>query len=155
MSAVAVGSNMLQIQRSFPFDPVAFIGKGWTIAEQDERSLALTKVDLNNITFETMLRSGERMIADEEILLRLKEIGHVRLDARIFQIFWENHSLIPESWKSMERIYFHGTVVLGWGTPGGWRCVFCLSWEGGSWHWHCDWLGCDWDGKCNSACLAS
>lgn len=155
MSSVATASNLLQIDHSIPFDPVAFIGVGWSIIEQDQRSLALTEVDLNMVILKTALRSDERKIKDEEVLRRLKEAGHICLDVKVFQTLWNNQHLIPESWRSKERVYFHGTVVRGWGTPGGWHCVFCLSWEGGEWCYHYDWLGCDWDTKCFSACLAN
>lgn len=127
---LSVDPNMLSIDRSKPFDPVAFIGKGWSIAEQDERSLALPEIDLSQVCFETMLHEGESSIGGEEKLKRLKTSGHIRLDAKVLQTLWENQRLIPESWKKPTNsnttfIFFDGTVLRD---PDGDRCVLCLSW---------------------------
>src|SRR5688572_5104866 len=49
--------GMLRIDRSQLFDPTKFegLGKDWKIVEQDERSLALTELDLLKVLFETTL----------------------------------------------------------------------------------------------------
>jgi len=58
---VIVGeSKIAPIDRSKPFNPANFIGEGWTIEEEDERSLALTEVDLTSTRLEHMLKQGER-----------------------------------------------------------------------------------------------
>lgn len=145
-------SNLLQIDRSKPFDPIAFMGKEWSIAEQDERALAFDKIDLNKVTFETMLRSGEVFVKGEEKLRRLKEVGHIRLDARVLQLLLENQSFIPKSWKSKEYIFFDGTILRG---PDGDRYVLCLYSRGGQWLWRFYWLNIDWNAKGFSACLES
>ena len=73
---VIVGElKIVKVDRSLPFDPAKFIGKGWTIEEQDERSLALSEVDLTKVRFEDMLKSGESSIQGEEKLKRLKKAG--------------------------------------------------------------------------------
>lgn len=138
----AAPSSIIHIDRSQPFDP-AFVGKGWEIAEQDERVLALTEVNLNQIRFETGLESDESWITGEEKLKRLKNAGHLRLDAKIFQTLWQNQSLIPESWKekingNTRYIFFVGTVLR---SPFGYRYVLYLYWHGGQWYWNCSWLG--------------
>ncbi|MEK7182253.1 MAG: hypothetical protein AAB679_00640, partial [Patescibacteria group bacterium] len=75
-------SQIIQIDRSQPFDPAKFISAGWSIEEQDERSLALTEVDLSKVVFETTLEKNEKNIKGEERLERLKEKNVVRLDAK-------------------------------------------------------------------------
>ena len=147
---------ILTVDRTKPFDPT-FVGNGWTIDEQDERSLALAELDLTKVRFETMLKDGETRITGEEKLKRLKEAEFVRLDARIFQTFWENQYLIPESWKekvngNIRYIFFDGTVLR---SPGGYRYVLFLAWNGGQWRWDYGWLGSDWAVSGPSAALAS
>ena len=149
--------KVIPIDRSTAFNPAEFIGKGWTIEEQDERSLALTEVDLTVIRFETMLKDGETRINGEEKLRRLKKAGHIRLDAKVFQTLWENQHLIPERWKEKTNnnttyIFFDGSVLR---SPDGDRGVLCLCWDGVGWDWDYDWLGIDWDTDYPSAVLAS
>ena len=113
-----IGSQVIKIDRTKLFNPTDFIGAGWMIDEpQDEKSLALNELDLAKVRFETMLKAiGESSVAGEEKLKRLKEANHTRLDARIFQILWENQQLIPESWKekingNTRYIFFDGTIL--------------------------------------------
>jgi ethanolamine utilization protein EutQ (cupin superfamily) len=151
------GPRVISIDRTEPFDPAKFIGDGWTIEEQDERSLALTEVDLTEAAFETTLKKGEKTVGGEEKLKRLKEDGRIRLDAGIFRTLWENQHLIPEKWKEQTNgnttfIYFDGTVLRD---SGGSRYVLCLCWSGGGWNWYYDWLGGDWDARSPSVVLAS
>jgi hypothetical protein len=132
-----IGSQIISIDRTKPFDPAAFISEGWTIEEQDENALALTGIDLAKIRFETTLN-----ITGEEKLKRLKKAGHIRLDAKIFQTLWENKSLIPESWKekingNIRFIFFDGTVLRN---PRGYRSVLSLFWDGGQWDCYYYWL---------------
>ena len=149
--------KIIPIDRTTPFDPVKLLGQGWTIEEQDERSLALTQVNLANVRLEHMLNKGESQITGEERLKRLKESKYVRLDAKVFQTLWEDKSLIPEAWKQKTKgntayIFFDGTVLR---RPGGARCVLCLGWDGGQWGWGCGWLDGDWFAGYPSAVLAS
>lgn len=153
MSSTAVVSNLLQIDRTIPFSPVVFIDTGWSIAEQDNRSLAFNQVDLNKVTFETMLRSHQVWIRGEEKLRRLKEAGHIRLDARVFQVLWENQGLIPEDWKTKGAIFFDGTVLRD---SCGNRYVLVLIWRDDSWRWFCNCLyDGGWFARYPSACLAT
>jgi hypothetical protein len=146
--------KFIDVNRSKPFNP-AFIGNGWTIwkgpidgkglegeEEQDARSLALARVDLTQIRLQSPLKSGEKTVKGETKLARLKEAGHVRLDAQVFQTLWENQDLIPPQWKEKTNgnttyIFFDGTVLR---RSGGGRCVLCLYWLGGQWYWGCRWL---------------
>jgi len=164
--------KVITIDRSQPFDPVAFkgLGKGWTIwkgpidgdglkgeEEQDSRALAITNLDLTKIRFETGLKSGENRIKGETKLARLKEAGHTRLDAKVFLTLWENQHLIPLQWKEQTNgettyVFFDGTVLRD---PRGDRFVLCLCWSDGGWRWGCLWLGRGWSANGPSAVLAS
>lgn len=132
-------SSTLKIDRTSAFNPVAFIGNGWSIVEEDEHSLALSEIDLSKINFETMLKDGERAVAGEERLRRLKGAGCFRLDAKVFHALWENKHLIPASWKDLTDgfptyVFFDGTILQG---PDSFRCVLYLCWENGRWFWNC------------------
>lgn len=127
----------LTIDRSRKFDPAKFIGKGWAIEEEDERSLALTHVDIASVVLEVSVKCGESYVTGEENLKRLKKANCIRLDAAVFRAFWKNKHLIPESWKG-KCIFFDGTVL---GDPSGDRCALCLGWCRGGWDWDYSWLG--------------
>lgn len=147
--------RIISIDRQ-PFDPGTFLGKGWTIEGQDERSLQLTEVDLSNILLRDMLRQGEDRINGEERLRRLKAENLICLDARVFQAFWNNQHLIPKSWKEKTRghttfIFFDGTVFQ---SPRGLHYVLCLCWSASQWSWHYYWLGDVWRVSNPSAVLA-
>lgn len=164
-----MADTIIQIDRTTPFNPTQFLGEGWSIwrgpadsdglsgdEEQDERSLALAKMDLSKVRLETCLW-GEASISGEEKLRRLKAAGHIRLDAKIFQILWENKDKIPESWKekingNTRYIFFDGTTLRG---PEGGRYILCLYWSGGEWRRYCSWLEFDWFDSSPSAVLAS
>jgi len=148
-------ATIVKIDCSKTFDPVAFIGKGWSIVEQDERSLALTQIELGKIDFDHMLKKGETRINGEDKLNRLKKDDRIRLDAKVFQTLWENQSLIPASWKEKTNgnttyIFFDGTVLQD---PDGDRCVLYLYWSVGGWLWSYYWLGIKWNEGYPSALL--
>ena len=150
-------SRTITVDRAQPFDPVKLLGQGWTIEEQDERALALDKVDLAEVKLEHMLKNNETWIKGEEKLKRLKKAGYIRLDAKVFQKLWENQELIPESWKEKTDgyttfIFFDGTILRG---PRGSRCVLYLDWFGGRWDWDYRWLEGRWSVRDPSAVLAS
>ena len=148
---------LVRISRTF--DPVKFLGEGWSIVEEetDKRSAALTEFRINDICFGTMLKGREASITGEERLRRLKEADFVRLDADTFLTFWENKSLIPKSWKEKVNgntrfIFFDGTVLRNLND---YRCVLHLCWYDGEWHWSCHWLNLDCGSGDLSAVLAS
>ena len=154
---MVVGEQNVHINRSMPFDPSSFIGEDWSIDEQDERSLELMEVNMTKVCLETMLTSDETVINGEKKLKRLKEAGYIRLDAKVFQILWENQYLIPERWKekingNIQYIFFDGTVLRN---SSGNRSVLCLCWLGDEWHWGVGWLDSDWDANAPSVVLAS
>ncbi len=134
--------KVISIDRTFAFDPVAFVGADWSIVEEDERSLKLDEVDLTKVNFETSLAERESSVVGEEKLKRLKTLGHIRFDAKILQILWENQHLIPASWKEPTNgnttyVFFDGTILRN---SSGDRCVLCLCWIGGAWDWSYGWL---------------
>jgi hypothetical protein len=107
-------SRTIKIDRNKLFDPVQFMHhRGLEIEEQDERSIMLEEIDSGIISLESMLQ-GEKVIRGEEHLNRLKQKGHIRLDAGVFQALWENQHLIPEQWQRTKdnhrNIFFDGTV---------------------------------------------
>lgn len=149
--------KFITVDRTTPFDPATFIGEGWSIEEQDERSLALGEIDPSSVCFNTTLKPDEVSVGGEKRLKRLIEAGNIRLDARVFQVLWENQHLIPESWKekvdgNIRYITFDGTILRN---PRGDRYVLCLCWFGGEWYWNYDWFGSKFDASSVSAVLAS
>lgn len=149
------GTAIITVDRTKPFNPAQFINHRWTIAEEDECSPAFGELDLSDVYLATCLEWDERHIAGEEKLRRLKEAGHIRLDAKVLQTLWENQHVIPESWKRKADgarlfIFFDGTVLQH---PSGSRCVLCLYWQSGAWYWGINWLGLDWRADNPSAVL--
>ncbi len=142
---VIKGPSALVIDRSKPFDPVKFIGRGWEVAEQDERSLALTGIDFSDVRFESGHQEGEGVITGEVKLERLKAMPEIRLDAKIGQALYEEPGQ-----ATLRFIYEHfgvswfelgGTVLRG---LGGGRYFLCLGRrDDGSWHWYYFWLVSD------------
>lgn len=135
-------SKIIPIDRSKPFKPTEFIGKGWTVIEEDKRSLALTEVDLSKIYLKTCLKKDEFQIKGKERLKRLKKAGYIRLDAKIFQTLLENKHLIPETLKekidgNIPLIFFDGTILR---SPNGTRYVLSLYWDGAQWDWPGRWF---------------
>ena len=132
VQSLSLDPNLLQMNSASPFIPEIFIGEGWSIAELHERAFELTEVDLNKVRFETMLRPGETSVKGEEKLRRLKEAGHIPLDATVFLALWQNQVLIPEDWKTKGYIFFDGTVLCN---PDGYRYVLIMGWNDGKWLW--------------------
>ena len=146
----------VHVDRTVPFDPVAFLRKGWSIEEQDERSLK-PEFDLTRIRLVSMLKKGENHIDGEQRLGRLKVGKYVRLDAAVFLTLWRNLHLIPEQWKEKVNgntrfISFDGTVLRN---PDGDRYVLYLYWSDGKWRWDYDWLDHGWGAIALSVVLAS
>src|SRR5882724_6130231 len=129
--------KVISIDRTVPFAPATFLGTEWAIVEQDERSLALTRIDLTEVMFETTLSKEEKYIKGEYKLKRLKAMDRIRLDAGIFKTLWENQHFIPLKWKEQTKgditsIFFDGTVLQN---SNGHRYVIYLFWRNGEWHW--------------------
>lgn len=154
---VVKGPSVLVVDRAAPFDPVKFIGSGWSVVEQDERSLALTEIDFSKVRFESGLKEGESVITGEVKLERLKELPEIRLDAKFGQALYEEkgqatlrflHDTYKVTWME-----FTGTVLRG---SGGSRCsLFLYRLDDGSWRWDYYWLGYGRFAGCVSPLLAS
>ncbi len=148
-------SIILRLDRSQPFNPEKFIGKGWRIVEEDERSLALTEVDLSRIRLETYpLKPGSKIrITGEEMIQRCKRLGYIRLDAAVFQTLLDHQHLIPESWKKTnDWILFDGTVLC---SPDGVYNTLYLCWDGKDWDWGYYWIRGGRDFNDSSAALTN
>lgn len=146
--------NLLQIDRSKSFNlaTITLCGWcGWLIAEQDERSLVLTEINLSMVSFETMLRSSEVSIPCEEKLKRLKQAGHIRFDVRVFHVLWENQHIIPDAWKSKGNVFFDGTILCN---SSGHRYGIFLYWLGDTWRRGIRSFSCVSGAGSPSACLA-
>ncbi len=139
------GPSALVVDRSKPFDPVKFIGRGWEIVEQDERSLALTDIDFSGVRFESGHQEGEDTITGEVKLERLKAMPEIRLDAKIGQALFEEpgqatlrfiHDHFNVSWFELG-----GTVLRN--SDGRRVFLYLYRFGDGSWSWDCDWLDSD------------
>ena len=157
-AAKQVVSRILSIPRPAPFDPVAFIGKGWKVlaGETDNRAVKLTEVDFARVNFETCL-NGEPKISGEDKLKRLREGGDILLDSGVFLALWNEEGHKTLNWlhetKGITYLDFFGTIL---GSPHGYRNVLCLCRDDdGRWFWSCHWLDHDWYAKNFSASLAS
>ena len=134
-------SRFIRIKRKQLFETLRFINQqSFQIDEQDERSVTLNEIDTSEIVLESMLHN-ETAISKEEHFMRLKQTGHIRLDARIFRTLWENQQLIPECWKGTLKdhmhIFFDGTILKNqYG-----RYVFSMYWnKDEGWSWTCSQL---------------
>lgn len=154
--AAVIAAFGFPINREKPFDPVTFIGRGWSLDEpEDARALKLAAVDFAGVTFATCLQEDERRITGEEKLRRLKECKVIRLDAKVGQALYEEEGHQTLEWLRKEKgityLDFLGTILRG---PYGYRFVLCLVWREGRWHWDCSWLDRDWLESYPSAALA-
>lgn len=137
-------SSIISIDRSIPTLPSNLSDSGWTIAEQDERSLALTEIDLSSVLFMNMLNKGETLVQGEIKLQRLKDSNLIRLDAAIFRTLSKNTSLILEHCEGLAdyenlTICFDGTILED---KDGIRFFNYLSYKNGEWRKHFfGWLG--------------
>ena len=163
-------SRTLKIDRSKPFNPAKFIGKGWSIwrgpvdgdglrgkPEQDAQSLALTELDLSHVFLEVHLKEGETYTSGEERLRRLKAAQRIRLDAAVFQTLWENREVLQERFKQKTNgdttfIFCDGTTLR---SPFGYRYTLYLYFFGGKWRWSYRWLDYGRSARSPSAVLAT
>src|SRR3989344_3351868 len=163
--------RVIPIDRSKPFNPAEFIGKGWSIwrgpadgnglegeDERDSRSATLTELNLDKVQLVTRFKRGESVTTGEERIKCLRTDGRVRLGENAFQTFWENREQLPARFKervngNIQFIFFDGVVLR---SPRGVRYTLCLYFNsGGSWFWGCGWLDSDRYAGSPSAMLAS
>ncbi len=139
------GPSVLSIDRSQPFSPEKFIGRGWSTLEEDKRALLLTSIDFSIAAFENVLAEGETTITGEEKLVRLMSGGKICLDAKVGQALLEENGQATLRFLydnyGISWMEFAGTVLRG---SEGSRFFLCLlRSDGGSWLWHYRWLGRD------------
>ena len=129
--------DWIVIDRSKVFDPAIFTGTGYSIKEQDNKSVVLTEIDLSSVVLESALKKGEnKLIKHEDKLNRLKKKNCILLDAGIFKTLWENQHRIPENWKWENKgqttyIFFDGTIIQD---PIGTLYVLYLYWSYRKWN---------------------
>lgn len=133
----------------FPFfNPVTFIGKGWSVGE--DREAIFESWNPTETVLVKSLRANETSLTGEKTIERLNDSGDKPLGARALLYFWTNQDKIPEEWKG-KLVYFDATILRN---PHGSRYSLCLLWYGGSWRWLCDWLDADRGANCVSACAS-
>lgn len=92
-----------------PFHPDKILGEKWKIIKEDERSLALTRVDLAKAIFFSYLKKGEKTIEVKEKLLRLEKSGETPLDAR-FCMALHSDSQKNRDKCLLRRLYDQGVI---------------------------------------------
>ncbi len=149
-----------KIIKAKPFDPVKFLGEGWTIwkgpadgdgllGEEDicPKSLAFTVVELSEFVFKTCLKEGESSITYEEKIRRLKEmLDFIGFGLNVFLGLWEDYLINREN-SALEWLHqnfgvtlmdFPGVVLRN---PRGDREVLCLHRYDNGWLWSLFCLG--------------
>lgn len=138
------------------FDPVAFIGEGWSFAEaRNPRSAALELLNNYSKVKLTMdwLEGKSRVDGETRRMRILAETASTPLNTDHFLDLWNNKEKIPEEWKKIKGVItFDGDVLRN---PRGYRYVLYLYWRGGRWNWGYDWLGNGWYAHNPSVVLAS
>ena len=163
------GPSVLVIDRSKPFDPTRFLGKGSSIwrgpadgkglegeEDQDPHSVALTELDFSNVAFDSFLKEGEPTIVGEEKLLRMKAGPRIRYDAGI------GVALLDEKDQATLR-FIHDTYGITWmefatvlrDSDGSRYFLYLYRSVGGSWDAFYYWLGYDRDADYVSPVSAS
>lgn len=162
--------HFFAIDRIKPFNPSEFIGHGWAIwkghaksngmkgrEEQDQRSLVLSEIDFDKVSFETCLKSGETHITGEEKLKHHAKAGHILPDVQIGKDLFEE-----EGQKTLEYLYKEkgitwfellGTVLRS--SSGSRYALYLYRCDGGRWYWDYRWLGSDRGAGSPSLVLAS
>jgi hypothetical protein len=127
------GPKIIKLDPSKKFIPDGYFSAGWTTwkgakdggglegkEDVDERSLALTEIDLSKVTLETCLKFGEVVINGEEQLARLKTLeGKILLGGNAIMALWEDYQVNGENsgleWLRITRrvtyIEFHGLIL--------------------------------------------
>ena len=170
LNFVIKGPSTLIVDRTKPFNPATFVGRGWTIwrgpkdgngltgeEAQDTVSLKLTEIDFAKVLFTACLKDGEATVTGEEKIIRHGVAGHTRLDAKIGQSLFEEKGQATLEWlyKTFGITWFElpGTVLRG---SVGDRYFLCLYRDNdGRWYWLYYWLGSNRSARDPSAVLAS
>lgn len=140
-----------------PFDPAAFIGKGWKFGERNVRTAEVGINDLQEVKLVTHLAKGEEYTTGEERRKRLSSAAEVPLGADHFLWYWQNQDRIPKEWKektggNTTYVFFDGDELV---SPDGCRYALSLYWRDGQWYWGCHWLDFSRGASYPSAVVAS
>ncbi|MDB5237239.1 MAG: hypothetical protein JWL88_341 [Parcubacteria group bacterium] len=130
----SVFTGFIEIDRTVKFDPALIeCTENWRVVSEDERSLALTRIDLSKVLLQNYLKAGEEDVSPEEWCGRLAESGNIPLDAAVWATFEARPSTIPEAFKEAGYLNFMGTILrykelvgypaLYWDDKEGW-CFF-------------------------------
>lgn len=137
------------------FDPVAFIGDKYSYwrgsaegnglegdVDQDERSVALERIDWSQVTFTHCLLGDEKSISGEEKIKRLKQTGHILFGANVFLSLWTDYQANKQN-SVIEWLYhtngltcldFLGTILRD---EEGHRYIIYMYRDDGEWRWSC------------------
>jgi hypothetical protein len=113
--AIVGGPMIIKIDRNTPFNVEEYPGNsGWSIVEQDQRSLSITEIDLMKV--DSVPIPGFRAAVDgPTALAQLKKRGIVRWDAGIGQALMNEKDQHSLEWLLNEKgigvIPLYGTVV--------------------------------------------
>lgn len=151
----ATESHILERQE---FDPVKFLGKGWSIDEQLGRRTG-NNLDASQIINKDYLKESESYTTGEERLKHIKaNSSDIQLDAKDFMTLWNEKGHATLKWlydtRGITFLSFWDTILRD---PDGYRYVLCLCrFEDGSWRWNYYWVDDDyWDASFPSGVLAS
>ncbi len=149
----ATEPHILQRQE---FDPVKFLGKGWSIDEKVGQR-AGNNLDAGKIVAKGYLKDGELYTSGEERLERIKAmLDDTQLDAQDFMALWNEKGHATLRWlyntKGITFLSFWGTILRNLNDS---RYVLFLYWNEGQWSWYCNWLDYDFGADNPSAVLAS
>lgn len=130
-------SRILTIDRSVPFDPSRFLKtEGWSVIWEDERSLALDKIDLDRLCFDSLIKEKEFSISSGTKFSRLKEVkDKTPLDATIMLNFIKQPEFILPYFKRVInrrtlRISFDGTFIKNIDSQNDMFSTIYLYWNG-------------------------
>jgi hypothetical protein len=121
------------------FSPSAFMGREWSVAEEDERANQPTSFEVEAIKLISCLPQGTLYPTGETCLKLLKKMPEVRLGGRAFLACWENQSALPSEWKEPFTFVFFDGLILA--HTNGNRYSLYLTWERDTWKWYSCWLG--------------
>ena len=141
-----------------PFDPVTFIGEGWTVDERIGKRSG-DNLDAGKIVRQDYLKKGESSINGEERLRRIKATpADIQLDGEDCLALYKEEGQLTLRWlyetQGIRWLSFWGTILR---SPYGSRNVLylCRS-DDGSWDWNYGWVdGGRWRASYPAAVLAS
>ncbi|MFH0951343.1 MAG: hypothetical protein V1765_02605 [bacterium] len=114
-----------------------FIPEGLTIVEHKKGGRII--FDPTKITLWLSDKQKTGYITGHE--LRTELTDKPVLNANVLDHLLKYPELIPEDWKG-EDTFFWNTIYR---YSDGVLVVRCLRWRGSRWHWHCYWLGSNFD----------